>query len=129
MRIAISILLLLHGAAHLVGFLGPWGLLPAPKPGMAAPPQTSVLFGGRVALGDTMARALGIAWLVIGIAFAIVAFGFWRQAPWVRVPYATIVLTSLALTIAWWPLSRIGVLVNAVLILAPLALAWQTYRA
>ena len=129
MRIAISILLLLHGVAHLVGFLGPWGFLPAPRPGMAPPPQTNVLFGGRVALGDTMARALGIAWLVIAIAFAIVAFGLWRQAPWIRVAYATIVLTSLALTIAWWPLSRIGVLVNAVLILAPLVFGYQTYRA
>lgn len=129
MRIAISVLLLFHGAAHLVGFLGPWGLLPSPKPGMAAPPQTNLLFGGRVALGEAMARGFGVVWLMVGIAFALVAFGLWRQAPWSRVAYATIVLASLALNIAWWPLARVGVFVNAALILASLVLGYRTYRA
>src|SRR5512134_688075 len=112
MRIALSVLLLLHGVAHLVGFLGPWGLLPAPQPGAAPPPPTNELFGGRVSIGDATARGFGVVWLVVGLAFAMVAFGVWRQTPWSRTAYITVVLASLALSIAWWPVARIGVFVN-----------------
>jgi 2-hydroxy-6-oxonona-2,4-dienedioate hydrolase len=128
MRIALSVLLLLHGAAHLVGFLAPWGLLPAPHPGAAPPPQTNVLLGGRVTIEDTTARGLGVIWLVVGLAFVMVAFGLWRQSPWSRTAYITVVLVSLALSIAWWPVARIGVLVNALLLLVPLALGYRIYR-
>jgi pimeloyl-ACP methyl ester carboxylesterase len=86
------------------------------------------LLGGRVTLGDAMARGLGVVWLAIGLAFVIVAFGLWRQTPWSRTAFVAVVLASLALSIAWWPVARIGVFVNAALLLVPMILGYRTYR-
>lgn len=59
MRIIIASFLMLHGLAHLVGFLGPWGLTPAPTAG-AAPPSIMELFNGQITLGDGASRALSV---------------------------------------------------------------------
>ena len=128
MRIAFSLLLLFHGAAHFVGFLGPWGLLPKPPAGAAPPTPTNVLFGGRVTLGDAMARSLSIVWLAAGLAFLIVAFGVWRQAPWSRGACVTVLVLSLLLSVVWWPVARIGVVINAGLLLVLALAGYRTYR-
>src|SRR5687768_4679965 len=101
MRIAFALFLLLHGFAHLVGFLLPWGMLPAPGPGEVPPPNPNVLFGGRLTLGDSAARGLGVFWLIAALAFAIVAYGVWRQTPWSRTALIIVALASLALSVAW----------------------------
>jgi len=127
MRAAFAAFLLLHGIAHLVGFLLPWGLIPAPPPDAAPLPQVNVLFG-RVTLGDTTARWLGVLWLIAALAFAVVAIGVWRQTPWSRPALVGVALVSLALSIAWWPTARLGVLINAAILLMLFASAYVAYR-
>jgi 2-hydroxy-6-oxonona-2,4-dienedioate hydrolase len=128
MRIAFVLVLILHGVAHLVGFLSPWGLLPPTSPSSVPTPSPNALFGGRLTLGDTAARGFGVIWLVAALSFVIVAIGFWRRDSWSLPALVSVSLASLALSTAWWPAARIGVLVNVAILLALLALAYRTYR-
>jgi 2-hydroxy-6-oxonona-2,4-dienedioate hydrolase len=128
MRIAFVLVLILHGVAHLVGFLGPWGLLPAASPSAVPAPSPNALFGGRLTLGDTAARGFGVIWLVAALSFVIVAIGFWRRDSWSLPALVSVSLASLALSTAWWPAARIGVLVNVAILLTLLALAYRSYR-
>jgi 2-hydroxy-6-oxonona-2,4-dienedioate hydrolase len=125
MRIALSLFLALHGVAHLVGFLAPWGLILSSGAGTPLP-DPHLLLGGRVVVGDTAARGLGVLWLGIGMAFAVVAFGVWRRAPWAIPAFAGVTLASLLLCAAWWPVTRIGAALNALLLLG---LTIGVYRA
>jgi 2-hydroxy-6-oxonona-2,4-dienedioate hydrolase len=127
MRAAFAAFLFLHGLAHLVGFLVPWGLVPSPAPGAAPPPPTNVVFG-HIHLGDSAARLLGILWLLVALAFVVVAIGVWRETPWSRAALVVMLLASLALTIAWWPTARVGVVINAAILLALLVMAYRAYR-
>jgi 2-hydroxy-6-oxonona-2,4-dienedioate hydrolase len=126
MRVALSVFLLLHGVAHLVGFLSPWGLAPAPA--SAAAPPSNVLFGGRLTLSDATARGFGLVWLIVAVAFAVVAVGVWRRAPWSWPALAGVSLISLALSAAWWPTARIGVLINAAILLSLAVATYLAYR-
>jgi 2-hydroxy-6-oxonona-2,4-dienedioate hydrolase len=128
MRIAFVLVLILHGVAHLIGFLGPWGLLPAASPSAVPAPSPNALFGGRLTLGDTAARGFGLIWLVAALSFVIVGIGFWRRDSWSLPALVSVSLASLALSTAWWPAARIGVLVNVAILLTLLALAYRSYR-
>jgi len=127
MRFLFAGFLALHGLAHLVGFLTPWGLVRAPAAGTAVP--TNTLFGGRITLSDFASRVASILWLLAAIAFVIVALGLWRQASWWRASLAVIVLISLALTIAWWPISRVGVAINVALLVSMSVSVYLAFRA
>lgn len=127
MRIALALILILHGVAHLVGFLNSWGLLPATDPS-AAPPSPNVLFGGRLTLGETAARGFGVVWLIAAVSFVTIAIGVWRRDHWSLPALAYVSVASLALSTAWWPSARIGVFVNVAILLGLIAHAYLSYR-
>ena len=106
----LAIFLLLHGLAHLVGFLTPFGL------GGAAPIQSSML-AGRVAIGVVPMKALGILWLGGATAFTIAAFGVWHRAPWWPSFTFGTAVASLILCILSFPQSKIGIPINVALII------------
>lgn len=111
MRILFAALLIAHAIAHLVGFVIPWRLVTSEE----LPYRTTVL-GGTVNLGETGVRLLGVVWLVVGVAFAVVASGLLlRVSWWYRATLGT-VLVSLVLCIAGWPVSRLGIVANAVML-------------
>lgn len=116
MRIAIAIVLALHGFAHVVGFAGSFGLAES------IPYRTTVL-GGTVDLGDGGIRAVGILWLVAAAAFLVAsAAAMTNQEWWVKaLPVAAV--GSLVLGVMALPEARIGVAID-VLILAAVA-AWR----
>ena len=116
MRFAFAGFLLLHGLAHLVGFLNPFGLVPRRLPDQPPPPRPDLLFNGRVVLHDTVARALGFAWLALAVAFVLVAMGVAAEAPWWPAGLAVTVVASLLLSAAWWPASRIGFWIDVILL-------------
>ena len=115
MRAFFAVFLLLHGLAHLVGFLVPWRLVPG-STGAPAPPMNRLL-GGRLVLNDVSARSLGLLWLVAALAFAVVSIAWWRQQPWSGEALVLIAIASLVLTIAWWPATRIGFALNIAILL------------
>jgi hypothetical protein len=70
MRFVFVTLLIGHGVAHIVGFVVPWKLMQMPE----MPYRTTIL-GGMMDVGDAGIRLMGVLWLSIGLAFAVVAGG------------------------------------------------------
>jgi hypothetical protein len=113
MRIAIAMLMLFHGVAHLPGFAVPWRLVSSPE----MPYRTTVL-AGHLYVGATGIRAVGVLWLLLALAFVAAAASAFASREW-WVPLATgVAFASLALSLVALPGSRIGVAVNLVLLAA-----------
>lgn len=113
MYVAFALLLLLHGFAHLVGFVGPWGLA-------TSVPSQSVLFAGRLSAGATVMRVLGVLWLGGSLVFTLAAVGVLRHASWWPSITFGAAIASLILCIVSLPQSKIGIPVNIAIILAVL---------
>ena len=111
MRIALAVLMVLHGVAHLPGFVVPWKLAR-----MEEMPYSTTLLAGRVDVGEAGIRAMGVLWLLTALAFAAAAFGTWTARPgWLPLAVGC-ALVSLVLSVLALPLSRIGVGVNVVIL-------------
>jgi len=113
MHAGFAVLLLLHGFAHVVGFVGPWGL------SSSVEPQTTML-AGRIPMGATGMRALGIFWLGGALAFTIAAVGVLRHAPWWPAFTFGTAIGSLVLCILSLPQSKIGIPINVAIIVTML---------
>ena len=125
MRAFFAVVLLLHAFAHLVGFLVPWRLVPAPP---NAPPTMNRILGGRFTLTEGAARRLGVVWLIAGLSFAVIAIAWWRQQPWSGEALLLVVLASLVLTAVWWPTARIGLALNVGILVSLAATVYGAYR-
>ena len=116
MRFILAALLIGHGVAHIVGFVVPWKLMQMPE----MPYRTTIL-GGTMDVGDAGIRLIGVLWLSIAVAFAVVAGGV--VASWsMRMAVFTLLALSSAFCVIGWPEARIGLIVNAALLTALLAL-------
>jgi hypothetical protein len=111
MRIVAALVLLVHGVANLVGFVVPWRLATLPEV-----PYRSTILGGRLEVGDTGVRALGVLWLVAALAFAAAAAGVLLHASWWRPLSMAVAVVSLALCVTGWPDAKIGIPVNVAII-------------
>lgn len=116
MRIAIAIVLALHGFAHVVGFAGSFGLAES------IPYKTTVL-GGTVDLGDGGIRAFGILWLVAAAAFLVASAAAMTNQEWWMKAVVAAAVGSLLLGMMALPEARIGVAID-LLILGAVA-AWR----
>jgi hypothetical protein len=84
-------------------------------------PYRTTILGGVTDLGDAGARALGVVWLVVALAFVLLAgavLAGWNVRLWV---FAMLALSSV-LCVVGWPEARIGLIVNAVLLAALLSM-------
>jgi hypothetical protein len=109
MRSAISLLLLLHGLAHLVGFRAAFW------PSAVAPGQLTRKLG----------RFEGVAWLLLALGFAATACLLWiGRSEWLGLLIWS-AGTSLALCCVAWPDARVGLLLDLVLLGAGVALMSQ----
>ena len=77
MRVILVLLLLVHGIAHLPGFLVNWQLRSFPE----LPFRTSV-FGGTLDVGLIGIRAVGVGWLLVAIALGFAALGVLLRSGW-----------------------------------------------
>lgn len=116
MRIALAVLMLLHGVAHLPGFVGSWRL--AALEGM---PYKTTLLAGRVDVGDVGIRVVGVVWLLAALGFILTAIGAFTDRSWWMAALMGVALASLGLSVLEWPLARIGVAVNLAILAALLA--------
>jgi hypothetical protein len=115
MKFALALLMVLHGFAHLVGFAAPWRLA-AQKLAY----KTTVL-SGHLDLGDTGIHAFGILWLLAALGFWVASAGAVAGASWWVSTALVVSVCSLILSVFDWPDARIGVAVNAVLVVLLLA--------
>lgn len=105
-RFATFAILALHGIAHSVGFLSAWGI-----GDLADAPYTTLILNGAVDSGDVGIRLIGLAWLVVGGAFIVVAIGAWRGGIVPR-RVAVVAAISLGLCVIGLPAATIGIIVN-----------------
>jgi hypothetical protein len=108
MRLLIACFFILHGLAHLVGFL--------------EPSKEPSLITRELHAGATAMRAFGVMWLLAATAFVVAAVSFAMYRPWALPVTGGTALFSLVLSVLAWPQARIGVYIDAV-ILAGLGLA------
>jgi 2-hydroxy-6-oxonona-2,4-dienedioate hydrolase len=126
MRALFAAVLVLHGLAHVVGFLVPWRIVPDKSPGAYA--AANRLLGGRVMLSDVLARGFGILWLLVGITMAVVAVRWWQREPTSGAALMTVVLVSLVLTAVWLPSARIGFVINVAILVGLALVVYLSYR-
>jgi hypothetical protein len=109
MRVALAVFLLVHGFAHLVGFLGTWRL-------SAQVPYKTTILGGRLDLGDRGIRVMGLLWLLAALAFGVAAAATIAHPGW-WLSFALLVsLGSLLMCLTAWPEAKIGAGIDALLI-------------
>lgn len=112
MRYALAILFLAHGVAHLPGFLTSWRL--ASLEGMS---YKTTLLAGAVDVGDLGIRIIGAFWLLAALGFVVAGIGTVLAAPWWGTLTAVVALFSLVLSVLEWPEAKIGVAVNALILI------------
>jgi hypothetical protein len=123
MRFVLSFLLVAHGIAHLVGFISSWELAT-----LAELPYKTTVFSGRVDLGDTGIRVVGVLWLLAALAFLVAANALATGMRWAGQIILLAVITSALLCVAGWPEARLGLAVNVALALV-LAIGARLYPA
>lgn len=107
MRRAVAAGLTAHAIAHGAGFAWPWWMLePLPSP----PNNTAVI-------GDAAMQATSVLWLAAAIAFVVAAVEVLFAAHRWRQITAVAAAGSLALSIACWPGSLLGVPINLAILL------------
>lgn len=109
MYIALAALIALHGMAHMVGFAAPFGY-------MKNPPPMDSLFVNRLALSSGGMKVLGIFWFAAAVVFVVAAVGLVRRTAWWAPVTLVACLLSIALSVAFLPYAKIGLLVDLLLI-------------
>ncbi len=109
----LAVLFVLHGGAHLVGFLGSWRLVEN------IPYKTTVL-AGTYDVGDAGIRVAGVAWLAAALAFMVAAVAIVARWPWWPALSLVAVLASLLMCLVAWPEARLGAVLDIVFLAAML---------
>ena len=109
MRYLLAILLLVHGVAHLPGFLVAFGLASFPE----LPYRTTVF--GALEVGTSGARAIGVAWLVLSLSFIALAAVMALRLNWTPMMFPAALGISALLCAAEWPEARMGFVANTVI--------------
>jgi hypothetical protein len=108
MRIALMVLMAVHGIAHLPGFVVPWRLA-----SLDEMPYGTTLLGGHLDVGAAGVRVVGVLWLLAALSFWAAAAGAALDAGWWVPLAAAAAAASLVLCGFGWPYARIGIPVNA----------------
>ena len=113
MIVALAVLMLLHGIAHLPGFFSPWQLAT-----LAEMPYDTTLLAGRLDVGESATRLLGLVWLATSVLFVVASCGAVLHRGWWAGVAMVAIAASLALCVLEWPAARIGVPVNLAIVAA-----------
>jgi hypothetical protein len=92
-------------------------------------PYRTTILAGRVDLGSVGIKAMGLAWLVVGLGCAVTAFGLIVDGRWAIRVGAIVLMSSALLSIVGWPGSRLGLPANLFLAAGLVALAVAGARA
>lgn len=121
MRYALALLMALHSLAHVVSFVEAWRLIPE-----GFPYKTTVL-AGRLDLGHTGIRVLGLIWLVVAVGFVGAAVGAIMIAEWWAPMALATSAVSLLLTASEWPEARVGIYIDVVLVGSLIVGSWYSW--
>ena len=118
MRYLLALLVMLHGAVHVIGFLVPWRFMAAQTP------YHTTILGGRVDVGPAGIRAFGVLWLLAIVPLLAAGAGLLLRQPWWPALLWWGALGSAVLCLAALPEARLGLVINLAL-LAWLVVAQQ----
>jgi hypothetical protein len=122
MQYVIAIILLIHGIAHLVGFVVPWRIAK-----LEEAPYKTTLMGGRLDVGDAGIRIVGVVWLLIALAFFVSGTALLFLSGWWWSYTLVVAAISLVLCVLGLPDSKFGIPINVVILgylLAGKSLGW-----
>lgn len=115
MRIALAVVVALHGIAHIVGFLGS---LPAGT--LKDFTYRTAVFGGRLDVGEAGIRLFGWLWLAVALTFVVVAgLAIANRPGWVPLAFGITAVSCVFCAIGW-PDAKFGIIVNAAIALTVL---------
>ena len=109
-RSALCALFFLHGLVHVIGFIGPLDLVPSA-------PFELTWFGRKVVHASPLAWSVSALWLSTAFAYAVASIAVFTQATW-WIPFTSVItLASLALCLTAVPASKVGVMVDGLILL------------
>jgi len=110
--VLISFLFVVHGFAHLVGFVVPWRLVK-----MEEMPYKTTLLNDSIDVGHKGIRIIGLLWLLAAIAFLGVGAGILTR--WEKWVDTTLIVAGVStiLCILSWPKASIGLFINVVILI------------
>jgi len=111
MRYVLAVLCLIHGIAHIVGFVVPWRLVNS----LEQPYRTTVL-QGRVDLGEWGIRLYGLIWLLLAVCFAAMAVAVCLRSSWWLAGLEILFVISMLFCLLSWPDTRFGILANLIVL-------------
>ena len=106
--------LLLHGLLHLVGFMVPWSYA-----GITVL-RAEEAAGGRLRLGDGLARVLGLLWLLMAALYILAATGLLFGVEWAVPLVVVATVGSLPLCLAKLPEMAVGAAIDVVILVLTL---------
>jgi hypothetical protein len=107
MRMLLSVLMALHGFAHLPGFVHGWELKK-----LEGFPYTGRVMNDSLHVGDLGMRILGTAWLLTAAAFMLAAGAAFTGRPgWVLIAGVVAAISSVLCVLAM-PRANVGLAVN-----------------
>ena len=109
MRYLLAVLLLVHGVAHLPGFLVAFRLASFPE----LPYRTT--FFGTLDFGAIGARAIGLGWLALSVSFVSLAAVVALRLEGTPILLPLVLGASALLCTAEWPEARMGFVANTVI--------------
>lgn len=107
MRLMMSLLLIAHGIAHLVGFVAGWRLARLPEL-----PYKTTVFAGHLDIGDAGVKVMGALWLAAAVLFVTAGMALRLHASWAYDAIGAGIAGSLLLCVVGWPDAKIGVVMN-----------------
>ncbi len=116
MRYVLAALLLIHGLAHLVGFLVPWKLVKLDEM-----PYKTTLLGGHWDVGDAGIRGMGVLWLLVGGGLFVLGGTLALTGVVSGDLLLGLSLGSAILCVLGWPDSKLGLPVNVAMVVLYLA--------
>lgn len=111
MRYILAVLLLIHGFAHMVGFVVPWRLVK-----LEEMPYKTTLVGGRWDLGGGGIRLVGVLWLLVGGVVFTLGGTLALTGVLPGGVFLGVAAVSSLLCVLGWPDSRLGLVANAVIV-------------
>ena len=110
-NVAMAVVLAVHGLIHLMGFVVPWKL--AQIEGL---PYKTTILAGRLDVGDTGARLIGLLWLLVAVVFIVAVIGLVTDQGWWRPLAIGVAAVSLVISALHWPEAQFGVYINVVIL-------------
>ncbi|MFH0735152.1 MAG: hypothetical protein V1773_11950 [bacterium] len=104
-------LLLIHGIAHLVGFIVPWKIAD-----LKDMPYSTKIFNKKIELGEVGIKIYGLIWLFLAVFFLVCVILIIYNGPIHKNIIISASVLSLFMSVLGIPDSKFGIVINVLII-------------